>query len=89
MTGDELAAALYAEQGFMVIESSCEEKIGDIVKCSNLYEVNTPLIIAGLATREEFMRQAALAFALAGNPEKVGDIPEPGNHHYYRVEAAD
>lgn len=36
MTGDELAAKLYREQGYLILASSMKQKIGDIVKESSL-----------------------------------------------------
>ncbi len=88
MTGDELAAAVYAVQGFLVMESNTPEELGAVVKCSNLIGVKTPLRVTGPSNQKEFLAQAKLGYRLAQSP-LVGIEWEPGNFKYYRVEAAD
>ena len=87
MTGDELAAACIAHQGYLVMAYTCECKIGEISKPIGLgVPVTTPCIVIGTATKREFLKQRKLANQILGERR----FPMHTKYdHFYRVEAAD
>jgi len=88
MTGDELAARLYAEQGYLLVGTVLQLGIGEIIphKAQSPNDVvNTPLRVVGRATRTQYILQDQLAQRLAG----LEYHPDRDFDNYYRVEAAD
>ena len=90
MTGDELAAALYAEQGYMALAQNQARKHGEIIPPGTCgwedAPITTPLRVIGDSNRDEWGSQKpiiARALGLQCGPVR-GNAP-----YYYRVEAAD
>lgn len=89
MTGDELAARLYSDQGYLVVAGTSPRAIGDILKENSAHPerslCNTPLRVVALSCHDELERQVALvqSYGLTVGP------PVPAFRYYYRVEAAD
>jgi hypothetical protein len=94
MTGDELAARLYAEQGYLVIESPPwrPHAIGDLILIAESPASNgdrfvrIPLVVVAHSNIEEYKKQDDLATSLVGEESSGEFYP---NATYYRVEAAD
>ena len=88
MTPDELAAEIYSRQGYLVIASHKPEVIGGIISAGTnmLGDMNTPLIVKALSTKEEFMAQDKIGASLLGY-EPI-DLKAMYTY-FYRVEAAD
>lgn len=88
MTADELAAELYQRQGFLVVESLYKKEAGDVIcgAATTQGSVVTPLIVRGVASRDEFRKQHDIAMSLVGGPLYNSDREKP---YIYRVEAAD
>lgn len=86
MTGDELAAALYAEQGYMVLWSLKPLTIGSLTDSEG--DSTAVLRILGEATKEEYLKQSRRAKELAPH---IAGMPHGRDllAHFYRVEAAD
>lgn len=90
MTGDELAAAVYAEQGFLILGSTEPRKMGEIRR-ESVHEswrtaVSTPMRIVGVSTEQEMRRQTERYIQLSGAHDHY---QKNAYTHYYRVEAAD
>jgi hypothetical protein len=87
MTGDELAAALYAEQGYLVIGAFDECPIGKINQATSMTtgDCATPMRIVAVSTRDEFIKQRKIVSRLTG----ITGTGWAGFSHYYRIEAAD
>ncbi len=87
MTGDELAAALYAEQGYLVLASDNVYQVGQalpLVRGVNSVSI-VPLVKC--ATDEaDYLKQVRRARELG--PERVG-VDDGRKPYYYRVVAAD
>ncbi len=83
MSGDELAAAVYAERGYLVVGANAPLALGD-VRFARAWDVSTPLRITAISNRQEFEQCERVAQRLVGYSFKAGDAP-----YYYRVEAAD
>lgn len=89
MTKDELAVTLFREQGFLVMSSDQPLAIGELV-LSRPHGTTVPMRIVGLATKDQFLTQTALAHRLC---DELADFPnetaiDPSDQ-YYLVEAAD
>ena len=92
ITGDELAAALYAEQGYFVASSFMPRKIGDIDIDNSHHptkRVSATMRVVGDATEKEWISQWNMAHELA--PDITGDeyVRSPWELYFYRVEACD
>ena len=86
MTGDELAAALYAEQGYLVLSYYQEQEIGSIHKRfthGGIEVVPIPIRLISKSSIMEFDRQQDTKARMGARRDK------PLGHHFYRVEAAD
>ena len=91
MTGDELAAALYAEQGYLVASRPKPHMIGDVgpAYAHGLGKMQTVIRIIAQSDYEEFNRQRRLATKILGHPAPGDDaIPDDGMY-FYRIEAVD
>lgn len=87
MTGDELAIALHAEQGYLVLGSSHPLTVGAIERADKGAPMSTPLRIIDRATRAEWDKQGRLAFRLSGGLfRKKRNCPA---EYFYRVVAVD
>ncbi len=89
MSGDELAAVLFAERGYVVAATFSAYGIGEIindtiVKVGGGSPAATPLRVTGPSTEQEALEQAVRMAELLGVPAKPARRP-----FYYRVEAAD
>lgn len=86
MTGDELAARLFAEQGYLVLAGNELKKIGDLVigADSKFGWSATPVRIVAISNIREFMEQDRLATRIFG-----GISSETEHRYFYRVEALD
>lgn len=85
MTGDELAARLYAEQGYLVVSHDQEWPIEHVFAPRGYPRCGIPMRIIGPSNRQECESQCERAAKLFGSP-----LPPPRTHKYfYRVEAAD
>lgn len=86
MTGDELAAALYVEQGYMILWSREPLRIGSLTDSQG--DSTAMLRILRETTVDEYVKQSKRARELA--PEIAGPLRGYElNAHYYRVEACD
>ncbi len=85
LTGDQLAAALYAEQGYLVVSYRDEFPMGVPFPASGTLKCNTPLIITGVSARAEYVRQVHRASEMCGL--SLSEMED--DTHFYRVEAAD
>lgn len=87
MTGDQLAAALYAEQGYLIMQSPTPKQIGDIIDAvrTNHGAITPPVRITALATSDEWHSQQERAAKLGANID--GFVLPCAT--YYRVEACD
>ena len=92
MTGDELAAALYTEQGYLITGSRFPAELGSILNKSRFgfgesLPFTVPLKVVGTATYDQWknqvktMRRIGIAAGIRSD-----HVPRP---YYYRVEAAD
>jgi hypothetical protein len=87
VSGDDLAAALYAEQGAHFVATDQELPSGHIVSCDGGgYPMTTPLRIVALGTQEDFDRQHDLSVKITGDDDSRG---YRRRKYVYRVEAAD
>lgn len=87
MSGDELASALYAEQGFVVIAGPHPVAIGTVVRGypTALGALHTPLRVIGDATAQDFRTQRAIAARVCGCPQ----YPVIVTDRFYRAEPCD
>jgi len=88
MTGDELAIALHAEQGFLILVGNEGYPVGKILrswKCGGM-PCTIPLVVKALAPRKELAAQCAVQRRLTGLVVTNRVIPGTSA---YRVEAAD
>lgn len=90
MTGDELASAIMAELGFLVIGQFRRRSIGEIIPPRSCgwqdAPIETPLRVIRQSSRAEWASQKPTIVRLLGLPLS----PARGNMpHFYRVEAAD
>ena len=87
MSGDELAAALYAEQGYLVMYSKHPRTIGSIDTDSGAVKQGLrPLRIIGPSSSAEYKAQTLRASEIAPELASPGGFSWP---YFYRVEAAD
>ena len=84
MTGDELAAALYAEQGYMVLWSREPLEIGSITDSEG--DCTAMLRIVRETNVDEYVKQSKRAREL--EPSIAGPLRDY-HAHYYHVEALD
>lgn len=92
MTSDELAAELYARQGYLVISRDEPAKIGEQLGGGIAHEhdghiasrANIPIVVSAISNRSEFCAQQSLADGIDGMVSSGGHGP-----YYYRVEAMD
>lgn len=84
MTGDELVAALYAEQGYLCCHTRTAFAIGEIGPHERL---DTPMRVVGPSTRDEVLKQRRLAKRIAPDAQWAdkGDV----GPYFYRLEACD
>ena len=88
MTGDELAAACIAQQGYLVMAYEYECKIREISKPIGIEgPIATPCIVIGTATKREFLKQRKLANQILG--QERFSVTDTDWNYFYRVEAAD
>lgn len=94
MTNDEIAIALLARQGFLVVASMSAREVGEILRPTAnkitrsgvMQQPITPLRVLAAATCAEYNAQADLVGEIRGAPT-VRATPE--DLYFYRVEAAD
>ena len=90
MTGDELAAALYVEQGYLIVGTTYPVDIGCVIRentCESTREpARTPLRVLSLASHAEYRAQCVLYIQMGGRvfPDNAFGWP-----YVYRVEACD
>ncbi len=85
MTGDELAALVFAEQGYFVMAAKRDHPVGTIIDPGRHGEHGMPMVIVGPSNRKEYLQQLEIGRRIS--PSTVGHA---GNWPiYYRVEAAD
>ncbi len=88
MSGDDLAARLYAEQGYFIVSSMMMQGKGSVIRLSNKEKVETPMRVLGIAEREKYLAQCVLAHNIA--PEiATAAVPFRQGPFYFYVEAAD
>lgn len=88
MTGDELAAALYAEQGYLTLGTTAPLAIGEITTETS-YGGGIPLRVIAKSNKAEHRRQDRTSVRL-GLVEPVSNESDYFPFlYYYRVEAAD
>ena len=84
---DDLAAALFGQQGFLIIQSRTTRTIGELLyPATRAYWMpgeSLVMKVVGEATKEEFLQQHSTVCAGTVN------ILEPAWNYFYRVEAAD
>ena len=88
MNGDDVLAALHARQGYLVLNTTRPYEIGEVVRLVGAGNdiAKTPLVVVGIATREEYDKQERLSDELTKRPGPfIGNI----DPYFYRVEAAD
>lgn len=85
MTGDELAIALHAEQGYLVVSHHSPFQREEAFLPRGSFSVNIPLLIVGPATKSQYAEQVRRARKISGR--KI--IVTKGHKYFYRVEAAD
>ena len=89
ISGDELAARLFAEQGYLVHPFLGPRKIGEVFRSGPVspddLTVRTPFRIVGKATKEELLSQRKLALKWRVH----GIALNTQGTHFYRVVAAD
>lgn len=86
MTAEEIATEVVAQQGWLVVGSSDPYKVGDSITNPFTHMVRREQILValrviGTGTKEEFVKQAALARTMSGM-EPTGD---PHWAYYYRT----
>lgn len=89
MTGDEVAAAVYAERGFVVLGSNYPMPIGYLTRDNSTHKAfnraQAPLKVIAESNLDEFLEQCECIERLLGiSPNRV--FPWT---YFYRVEAAD
>lgn len=87
ITGDEMAARLFAEQGYLAIASNMQVPIGFIIRpeqCIDTVPHSTPLRVVSESSREEFEAQRRLSERLW-----PGSTTPRNGDYFYRTEAAD
>lgn len=92
MTPEEIVCELFIRQGYLIMESSRELKLGEIhVERSETFagDLLIPTRIIGPATREEFQAQCRLAFEIVRDMEPYDDPIHFPVSYFYRVEAID
>lgn len=87
VTGEELAARLNAEQGYLVAADERLLSVGFIILPEDHQCTGIPIRVVGPATEKEYRDQAALANKIA--PNLAAGPPFTKWPHYYRVEATD
>lgn len=91
MSGEELAAALYAEQGYVVLAVNRHCRIGEILpgttECDTGKPMTTPLRIIGPSSEMEYRTQIATADRLIG--QSTREVVILDLRCFYRVVAAD
>jgi len=85
MSGDELAAAIFAKYGYFPIGSRCPREIGEIIRPTG-GNISTPLKVVGPSSLSEFLMVSSDLMGI-----EAGDVPTApdGYPFFYRVEAAD
>jgi hypothetical protein len=88
MTGDELAAQLFTEQGYLVLFCDRQLELGDIVRDNSQESdpATTPVRVIGESSRAEYWKQFRRANVLLGRPDRPLALEQV---YFYRVEAAD
>lgn len=87
MTGDELAAALYVEHGFISMATVEPLHVGEIWLGHAARQAGVPLRVIGRSSSTEYANQARRAGIIA--PDLALGEPPQLYPYYYRVEAAD
>jgi len=84
MVGDELAAELYREQGCLFVASSRQLTVGNVVRSDHYFAgpIAAPLVVTGVASREDFERQSKRSCDLAN----CAYFPNTHIKYFYRVE---
>ncbi len=85
-TGEELAAEVCNQQGYLVIGSTHPRKIGESIPqpysgMPRNEKLNVCLLVTQESNRSEYLRQSDLADSISAM-KSVGD---PQYKHYYRV----
>lgn len=94
MTNDEIAIAILARRGFLVIASMSPREVGEILRPTVnkifrwgiMQQPVTPLRVVAGATCAEYNAQADLVGEIRGEPTQRAPSEHP---YFYRVEAAD
>ncbi len=83
MTPDELAAALFAEHGWLIMAIDTPLEVGQICRALsfNRQFVKTPLRVTGLANKRDLKKQRRLQEALS--PSESNLPWHPGPYFYY------
>lgn len=93
MTGDELAARLYAERGYLVMSSELELPLGDICEEAELVRdrerMRTMLRIVGQSNPAEYHQQQLRAAEICEEHGISANRMPCLDPYFYRVEAAD
>jgi hypothetical protein len=84
--GDDLAARIVAERGYLVLVSTTPLRIGQLTDSSGHCEA--PLIVVGPATADDYYAQGKLAADLSGDASKAVH-PKSLKLYFYKVNAAD
>jgi hypothetical protein len=87
MNGDDLAAQLFAQQGYLVLGSTRALSIGSIQTADKGAPMSTPLRVIAKSTKTEWNKQGRLASRISGG--EFGMRPGCPAAFYYRVEAVD
>lgn len=89
-TPDELASALFVQQGYLVIAGFSPLSIGEVVPAKNgttpqdARNIDTRLRVIAPANYEEWRAQCLLSGSLLGHAEQIDRYP-----YYHRCEGAD
>ncbi len=89
MTGDELAARVFTEQGFYVLPSDRVRTLGEICLKESRepvlsIPVDLPFRVIGFSNKQESDGQRILISRILGE-----ELPFSKKRYFYRVEAAD
>ena len=87
MSGDELAAAIYAKQGYLVLASADPLKIGQVTDSEG--HCSAPLIVKANSNYTEYSEQASLESLLRLGVPRKSTARKSYERYFYRVEAAD
>lgn len=88
LTGDELAAKVRSDMGYLIAPSYAELKLGEIIKIKATLKMplRTPLMVVGIATKQDCLNQRAYVKSIA---PYIDVSLDSDTKYFYFVEAAD